>query len=105
MQGSHLAGGSEESVGVGVEGAPLTLLEGVTDFLIHQRATLRKEANALSHHGSEVAEANSGVCCRCLARAGLFLCKPCRVVSVLVEGACIALWPIGPSPLLRDSQQ
>lgn len=44
VQGSQLAGGREESVRV--EGAPLTLLEGVTDFLIHQRATLRKEAAA-----------------------------------------------------------
>ena len=105
MQGSHLAGGSEESVGVGVEGAPLTLLEGVTDFLIHQRAAVRKEANALAHHGSEVAEANLGVCCKCMALAGSSLCQPCRLVTVLVEGACIALWPNGPSPLLHDSQQ
>ena len=61
VQGSHLAGGSEESVGVGVEGAPSTLLEGVTNFLIHQRAALRKEANTSARFGPEVADANSGM--------------------------------------------
>lgn len=61
VQGSQLAGGSEE--GVRVEGAPLTLLEGVTDFLIHQRAALRKEAIALPHGKPESAAAESGVSC------------------------------------------
>lgn len=56
-------------MGVGIEGAPLTLLEGVTHFLIHQRATLRKEANSLSLDGSEVAHAKPGVYCKCMARA------------------------------------
>ncbi|KAL3143716.1 hypothetical protein ABBQ32_003554 [Trebouxia sp. C0010 RCD-2024] len=63
--GSQLAGGSEE--GVRVEGTPLTLLEGVTDFLIHQRAALRKEGTALRKQGTalphgrpESAAANAG---------------------------------------------
>lgn len=64
VQGSHLAGGSQDSVGVGVEGAPLTLLEGVTEFLIHQRATLRKEASASSYYGSGLAPIDPGVCCK-----------------------------------------
>lgn len=68
VQGSQLAGGSEE--GVRVEGTPLTLLEGVTDFLIHQRAALRKEGTALRKQGTalphgrpESAAANAGVSC------------------------------------------
>ena len=77
MQGSHLAGGGEGSVGVGVEGAPLTLLEGVTDFLIHQRAALRKEANASEHFRFKAADANPGVCkCKCMARACACCAKP-----------------------------
>lgn len=64
LQGSHLAGGSQDSVGVGVEGAPLTLLEGVTDFLIHQRATLRKEASTSSYINSGLASMSPGVCCQ-----------------------------------------
>lgn len=39
MQGSHLAGEG----GVGVERAPETLLEGITTFLMQQRASLRAE--------------------------------------------------------------
>ena len=31
---------------MGIEGAPLTLLEGVTTFLIHQRAALRRDADS-----------------------------------------------------------
>ena len=61
VQGSQLAGGSEESVRV--EGAPLSLLEGVTDFLIHQRAALRKEAAALPHDKLASAPADPGLCC------------------------------------------
>ncbi|DBA85457.1 TPA: hypothetical protein ACH3X2_000409 [Trebouxia sp. C0005] len=44
--GCQLAGSSEENVGL--EGAPLTLLDGVTTFLNTQRATLRREASSLA---------------------------------------------------------
>ena len=43
MQGSQLAGEG----GAGVEMAPLTLLEGVTNFLIQSRAGLRHEAKTV----------------------------------------------------------
>ena len=106
MQGSHLAGGGEGSVGVGVEGAPLTLLEGVTDFLIHQRAALRKEANASEHFRFAAADANPGVCkCKCIARACARCAKPVICVSMLVEGAGMSPWPTQSSPVLHESQQ
>ena len=46
LQGCQLAGSSEEKVGL--EGAPLTLLDSVTTFLNTQRAALRQEASGLA---------------------------------------------------------
>lgn len=43
MQGSQLAGEG----GAGVEMAPLTLLEGVTNFLVQSRAGLHHEAKTV----------------------------------------------------------
>ena len=42
MQGSQLAGSNGDKVGV--EGAPIALMESVTEFLNVQRASLRQEA-------------------------------------------------------------
>lgn len=47
LQGAQLAGHGCPGVGLGVEGAPLTLLEGITAFLSQQRASLRQEAQAV----------------------------------------------------------
>ena len=44
-QGSHLAGSIKERVEV--DGAPATLLDSVTSFLIHQRAVLRQESHSM----------------------------------------------------------
>ena len=59
LQGCQLAGSSDERVGV--EGAPLALLDSVSQFLIHQRATLRQQAQPVlpSYHASGVLSA----CC------------------------------------------
>ena len=46
LQGCQLAGSSEEKVGV--DGAALTLLDGVITFLNTQRAALRQEASGLA---------------------------------------------------------
>lgn len=43
--GSHLAGSIKERVEV--DGAPATLLDSVTSFLIHQRAVLRQESHSM----------------------------------------------------------
>ena len=59
LQGCQLAGSSEEKVGL--EGAPLTLLDAVTTFLDTQRAALRQEASGLA--GRNTTGAMSPIIC------------------------------------------